>query len=251
MGMTDKINEKLETSNQSQTSENNTNVDNNEVKTNPEVNTDGKLKLKVVINGKEELREFTHEELAQKVQLAEVSTQRFQESSILGKKASEELKKAQELYNKLSMNSEQAPKPQEEHTNTKIKEDYPDEYLTELNALKAEISNLRQEQNSVFKTVVEKERNEKISNVVNKYGVDKNFIDTEVLPYMASNGVDDLETAIKAVLFEKGKTKQSTVTRDGNGVNIQNPKSVEDSVIDSIFSHSNIGITAKLNNRGK
>lgn len=247
MSMTDKINEKLSADNQSQDTKSE-NPTNETVETNP-TNTDGKFKLKLIIDGKEEIREYTAEELANKVQLADVSTQRFQEAAELRQKVTEEGKRIEQLLKKLSNNAEQQTQEVIPESKKNIKEDYDDDILVTVKKLETEIERLRNEQITAFKTVKEQERETKLNSIINKYNVDRNFIEKEVLPYMSTKAVDDIETAIKAVLFEKGRTKMSSITKDGNGVNIENPKSVEESILDSIFSQSNLGMAAKLNRK--
>lgn len=243
MSITDKMNEKLEPTNQSQ----NESETNNQQNTNPVDN--GKYKIKLVINGKEEVREYTQEELAAKLQLSEVSTQRFQESSELKKSAEKELLKALELYEKMSANYKNIQNKEQTTEKKIVKDDYPDDLLIEFKKLKEEVSSLKNEQSSVLKTVKEREHNEQLNNIINRYGVTREFIDKEVLPFMSTRAIDDVETAIQAVLFQKGKTKASTITSDGNGVTIEGQKSEQDMVLDSIFSQSRLGITARLNKK--
>jgi hypothetical protein len=188
---------------------------------------DGLIELAVTVNGKQEVMKLTTDEIARYVQLGKASTQKFQEASDLRKKTEQERQELAELRKQIEQSNN--PKPEERHQKSN-KNDYDDDVYRKLKETTDELNSLKEQFGQVTNTIRTRETEERINNITNKYGVDREYIDKNVLPYMAKEGIDNLEVGIKALLFENGKTKSSTITPDNSY-----KQKVEKSNADAIF----------------
>ena len=179
----------------------------------------GKLDIEVTIDGKKEIKSLSLEEIAEKVQLASVSTQRFQEASELRKKAMEEASKAQEIYDKLSKNV--AAKP-EQTTQNIVNDDDDDSLILTIKELKKEIEELKNSNNNISNEVFGAKRNNELNDLSARLNIDRAKLDKEIIPIITeSTGKElkdistlELEMFIKASLYELGNTKNISITPD-------------------------------------
>jgi cellobiose-specific phosphotransferase system component IIA len=207
--------------------------------------TESKFEFDIVVNGKSEKVVFnTKEELANAVQLSRASTQRFQEASNISKEAEEKLNEAKKIYEELAKN-ETYKKPVE---HKKPETDYDDDVYSELNKTKKELEQLKNMFNEIGSEFKSKKLNDSIHTLIEKYGVDRDFIEKTVTPFMAREGIDNLEIALKAVLFENGKSNSQSITTDGAYRKKVEP-SIKDQIADEIISFSDKTIFNKMRKR--
>lgn len=185
-------------------------------------NTPEKFEFKVTVNGKEEVVNMTADEIARHIQLAKASTQKFQEASELRKQVEKERVEMDRLRKELE------GKRGSENTHTdRPKDDYDDDIYRELNATKNELKQLKEQFGQVSNNIKTRETEDRINNLVNNYGVTREYIDKNVLPFMAKEGIDNVDVALKALLYENGKTVSSNITPE-NGINHKQDKSLAD-----------------------
>jgi hypothetical protein len=195
---------------------------------------DGLIELAVTVNGKQEVMKLTTDEIARYVQLGKASTQKFQEASDLRKQTEQERQELAELRKQIEQSNNH--KPEERHHKPN-KKDYDDDVYRKLKETTDELNSLKEQFGQVTNTIRTRETEERINNITNKYGVDRDYIDKNVLPYMAKEGIDNIEVGIKALLFENGKTKSSTITPD-NSYKQKSKKSNADAIFEALLGAS-------------
>lgn len=207
--------------------------------TNP---TEG-VTLKLVVNGKEEEMTLTMEELATKVQLSEASTRKFQEASELRKQALAELEEAKRLKEEVASNKQTAdPTPIK-----KVNGDYPDEVYAEIKRLKDMNQKLLNDFNSVSESIRTRKTEETINTLMTQYGVNKEFIDKTVLPYMSKKGIDDIEVGIKACMFDSNMSVKTGITPDrGIGKKLNADPNISKELGNQIINASGESVFSKL-----
>lgn len=185
-------------------------------------NTPEKFEFKVTVNGKEEMVEMTPDEIAKHVQLAKASTQKFQEASEMRKAVEQERAEMERLRKELESNKAPATKTD----NGEIR-DHDDDVYRELNATKNELKQLKEQFGQVSNNIKTRETEERINNLVNKYNVSREYINNDVLPFMAKEGIDNVDVALKALLYENGKTVSTNITSDAGIKRKQTPNGAE------------------------
>ena len=244
------ISEKLKDLNSGQSENQNPeqSVESKNVEQQTNANTGSKFEFDIVVNGKPEKVVFnTKEELANAVQLSRASTQRFQEASNLSKEAEEKLNEAKRIYEELAK-KDTYKEPKEPNEHKKPYKDYDDGLYAEFNKTKKELEQLKNMFNEIGSEIKSKKFNDSISSLTEKYGVDREFIEKTVTPFMAKEGIDNLEIALKAVLFESGKSKSQSITTDGAYRKKIEP-SIKEQIADEIISFSDKTIFNKMRNR--